>query len=278
VLVLQGRGAALKTRWASALCGERYFEGKWQQTRESALFCGNGDFKYHKSDPVRFYDGIMSKWLVDLGELDGVMRAVDPAFLKNLITNRTDRWMPKYSSDTATFQRRTVFLGTVNPKSFLRDPTGNRRFWVIPVEMCCIEKEHAELHGTEYYVHGLNMQQVWAHAYALYQAGETYFPDLDFVEKINQYNAKYEIYNEDGVDLESFFKPVPAGTPAAQWATATEARRHFLKCMGLEEKTDDARALWTRAAEKIVKKWGPTVKSGPNRYPVHLIEPDGSSA
>jgi predicted P-loop ATPase len=186
--------------------------------------------------------------------------------------------MPKYAMATATYPRRTVFLGTVNPKAFLRDPTGNRRFWVIPVTMCCVDKESAKDHDNEYYIQGLDMQQVWAHAYALYQAGETYFPDLEFIEKINKYNTQYEIHNEDDVDLAAFFQPVPEGMPAAKWATATEVRRHFLKCMGLQERTDDARALWTRASEQIVKRWGPMVKSGSNRYPVHLIEPDGSSA
>jgi hypothetical protein len=281
VLVLQGAPAALKTRWAASLCGERPVEGKpdeGEQTPESAAFLGSGTIMNYTSDQVRCYDALMSRWIFDFSELDGTIRSTDTSKMKELITNNADRWMPKYASETATFPRRTVFLGTVNPKSFLRDPTGNRRFWVIPVKMCCVAKEHAERHGAEYYIQALDMQQVWAHAYALYQGGETYFPDLDFIEKINEYNAQYEIHNEDNVDLAAFFKPVPEGMPAAKWSTATEVRRHFLKCMRIEENTDDARALWTRASQQIVKKWGPTVKSGPNRYPVHLIEPDGSSA
>jgi hypothetical protein len=270
VLVLQGSQSALKTRWAAALCGEK--------TAESASFLGSGTIMNYTADQVRCYDALMSRWIFDFSELDGTIRSTDTAKMKELITNSADRWMPKYAMATATYPRRTVFLGTVNPKSFLRDPTGNRRFWVIPVTMCCVDKESAQDHDNEYYINGLDMQQVWAHAYALYQAGETYFPDIEFIEKINQYNAKYEIHNEDDVDLAAFFQPVPEGIPAAQWATATEARRHFLKCMGIEEKTDDARALWTRASQQIVKRWGPMVKSGSNRYPVHLIEPDGSSA
>jgi putative DNA primase/helicase len=50
----------------------------------------------------------------------------------------------------------TSFGASVNPEAFLRDPTGNRRFWVVPVEKLRVWPED----GPK--VADIDLQQLWA--------------------------------------------------------------------------------------------------------------------
>ncbi len=70
--------------------------------------------------------------ITELGELESVIRRDQPA-LKAFITSPKDSIRPPYGKTAVTSPRRTSFCGTVNPDDFLRDETGSRRFWTIPV-------------------------------------------------------------------------------------------------------------------------------------------------
>jgi predicted P-loop ATPase len=50
----------------------------------------------------------------------------------------------------------TSFGASVNPEAFLRDPTGNRRFWVVPVEKLRVWPEDGPR------VADIDLQQLWA--------------------------------------------------------------------------------------------------------------------
>jgi len=71
--------------------------------------------------------------IAELGEIDGCFRKSDIAALKGFITRKYDEIRLPYRRDPVTFPRQTIFFGSVNDESFLCDPTGNRRFWVIKV-------------------------------------------------------------------------------------------------------------------------------------------------
>jgi len=74
---------------------------------------------------------VCSFWLVELGELDATFRKSDIAQLKSFITRKKDLLRRPYARRESEFARRTVFFASVNPKQFLHDPTGNRRYWTI---------------------------------------------------------------------------------------------------------------------------------------------------
>lgn len=97
----------------------------------------------------------VSQWLVELGELDATFRKSDIAQLKAFITKDKDVLRRPYAKKESSFSRRTVFFGSVNELDFLKDPTGNRRFWTIECEKLNWD-------------HGLDMQQVWAELYERY--------------------------------------------------------------------------------------------------------------
>ena len=72
-------------------------------------------------------------WVVELGELDATMKS-DQAKLKSFFTESVDEYRLPYAISTKRYPRTTSFFGTVNKKDFLKDETGSRRFWIIPVK------------------------------------------------------------------------------------------------------------------------------------------------
>lgn len=123
---------------------------------------------------------IVSFWLVELGELDATFRKSDIAALKSFLTRKNDVLRRAYARKESTYARRTVFFGSVNPKQFLHDPSGNRRYWTI--EATNIDHSHS-----------VDMQQVWAEVHAMYQAGERHYLLPDEMDRLNGHNEDFTV-------------------------------------------------------------------------------------
>lgn len=78
-------------------------------------------------------------WVVELGELDATMKA-DQAKLKAFITESVDEYRLPYAISSKRYPRTTSLFGTVNKEDFLKDETGSRRFWIIPVEQIKLDE------------------------------------------------------------------------------------------------------------------------------------------
>ena len=87
-------------------------------------------------------------WIVELGELDSSFRK-NVARLKGFLTSDKDKVRRPYARTNSEYQRRTVLCASVNEETYLVDPTGNSRFWTLPV---------IEIN----YQHNIDMQQVFA--------------------------------------------------------------------------------------------------------------------
>ncbi|CAB4200501.1 Archaeal primase DnaG/twinkle, TOPRIM domain [uncultured Caudovirales phage] len=122
----------------------------------------------------------VSNWLVELGEIDATFRKSDVAALKSFLTSDRDVLRRAYARKESTFARRTVFFASVNPKNYLHDETGNRRYWTIE----CEQLDHS---------HGIDMQQCWAQVHSLWEAGETWFLQPDEMELLNEHNKDFEV-------------------------------------------------------------------------------------
>ena len=109
------------------------------------------------------YLALQGKWIVELAELDSLMRAEDSQ-AKAFFSSRVDRYRPPYSRNTRDFPRRCVFAGSVNHSDYLRDETGGRRYWPV----ACGEIDLAGLR--------VERSQIWAEAVARYKSGERWFP------------------------------------------------------------------------------------------------------
>ena len=75
---------------------------------------------------------IQGCWIMEIGELKG-MRKVDVESVKSFISRQSDNYRPSYGRSVEQHPRTCVCIGTSNADDYLRDITGNRRFWPIPV-------------------------------------------------------------------------------------------------------------------------------------------------
>jgi predicted P-loop ATPase len=81
-----------------------------------------------------FLLNVHSTWIYELAELESYTNKRAAGELKNTITTRADNFRVPYGRTPEKRKRPSVFCGSVNTDSFLRDETGNRRYWVIPIE------------------------------------------------------------------------------------------------------------------------------------------------
>lgn len=78
---------------------------------------------------------LQGKWIIELGELANLRRN-EMDTVKGFISSTTDRLRAPYGEKTEDYKRQSVFLGTTNNDDYLKDKTGNRRFWPTRIEGC----------------------------------------------------------------------------------------------------------------------------------------------
>lgn len=83
-------------------------------------------------DGKRQIEAIAGKWIVECAELTGIRRA-EVADLKSFLSRQIDEARLAYERLTSTHPRQCVIVGSTNDQEYLRDATGNRRFWPVPV-------------------------------------------------------------------------------------------------------------------------------------------------
>ena len=100
-------------------------------------------------------------WILELGELAG-LRKIDVETVKSFITRTDDKFRQSYGINVESHPRQSVIVGSTNSTSgFLRDVTGNRRFWPVRVN-----------HGKKKVWEMTDIDQIWAEALEKYKAGE----------------------------------------------------------------------------------------------------------
>ena len=164
MLVLEGPQGARKSTALKILAGEDWFTDELPDL-------GSKDAAMH----------MQGVWIIEIAELDAIGKA-EVSRIKAFLTRTTDRFRPPYGRYTIEVPRQCVFAGTVNPDTYLRDETGNRRFW--PVRCGTIDIDAL----------ARDRDQLWAEAVARFRAGAIWWiedPELLAAAKAEQ-EARYQ--------------------------------------------------------------------------------------
>lgn len=116
------------------------------------------------------YEALQGAWILEMAELSA-MRRSDAEAVKHFISKSEDMYRVAYGRYVQRFPRQCIFIGTTNETEFLKDRTGNRRFW--PVEVGKREPTADIFHDMGDEVIG----QLWAEAVSRYADGETRYLD-----------------------------------------------------------------------------------------------------
>lgn len=124
---------------------------------------GNWFTEAHESATSKdFFIVLQGKMIVEISELHTFNKA-DVTRIKQVISCSSDRYRAPYERHAADHPRQSVFIGTTNEKSYLKDPTGARRFW--PIRCGVIDRERILAERS----------QLFAEAVARFKAGEKWY-------------------------------------------------------------------------------------------------------
>jgi predicted P-loop ATPase len=118
-------------------------------------------------DHVRLAMHLRGKWLVEIGELASISKA-ESSELKLFLSKREERYLPKYAHNEVIEPRRCVFIGTTNELMYLKDPTGDRRYWPLTVGEIMLDLLRQD------------RDQLFAEAVKLFREGCPHYPDPTF--------------------------------------------------------------------------------------------------
>lgn len=196
ILVLQGNQGLGKTWWFRKLVPK---ESLPNATRADA------SINPHDKDSV---NQAITYWLVELGELDATFKRSEIAALKSFITREYDIFRRPFMPTDSKFPRRTAFMASVNPKQYLTDETGNRRFWTIECEK--IDSYHT-----------IDMQQLWAEIHEKWMNGASHQLSNEEKEMLGDINKEH-ITADPIVEMISSIYDWDAHEEYWRWMTATE--------------------------------------------------------
>lgn len=114
MLVLEGAQNLGKSRSCRTLFGSEWFTDDLPHDLRN------------KDSPL----ALLGVWGIELSEIDHLLRN-DVEVVKAFLSRRIDRFRPPYGRGMIEQPRQSVMLGTTNSDDYLRDATGNRRFWPV---------------------------------------------------------------------------------------------------------------------------------------------------
>jgi len=175
MLILHGHQGIGKSQLVTALGGE---------------FTNSMHLDPSSKDTIMY---MASAWLVEIAELAHMNKA-DVEHLKALLTRTHDVVRLPYARAAQSLPRQCVMIGTTNASEFLRDSTGERRYWPVSVGQI----------DVPWFVR--NRDQLWAQAKKLLELGEPWWVPK---EEENLFAKEVSVYS-DTADTEDLVTLVRA--------------------------------------------------------------------
>ncbi len=126
-------------------------------------------------------------WIVEVAELAGMKKA-DIESVKAFLTATDDKYRPSYGRVVESHPRQCIIIASVNgERGYLRDITGNRRYWVVKVKQT---EQRKRWNFTQD-----DKDQIWAEAKWLYEQGEKLYLEGDMIAQAE--GAQMQAMEED---------------------------------------------------------------------------------
>ena len=157
-------------------------------------------------------------WIHEIGEMAGMKKA-DLEKVKSFISRQDDKYRAAFGRRVTSHPRQCVFFGTTNAETgFLRDVTGNRRYWVVTTPGTGARKPWELDRAT--------VDQIWAETIQMVKAGEKLYlsADLEAMAKKEQ-SAAMESDEREGIVRLYLDTLLPEGWPKMD----LYQRREFLR-------------------------------------------------
>ena len=192
------------------------------------------------------YEQLRGIWIVEMSEL-AALKNKDIEPVKQFISKQADVYRVAYGKRTTEFPRQCIFVGTTNESTFLRDQTGNRRFWPI---RCAVQKPTRSPWDTdtEQYI-----DQIWAEAKAAYEAGE----DVWIGREMEQAAAEVQkVHTEETPLLGMLEEYLKIPIPKSWYTRGPSFRRDYIKSGGDEFVLDDSdKEMQERTRVSPIEVW-----------------------
>ena len=162
VLIFTGAQGIGKTRWVQSLFP--------MAIEHYCASSGSIEVQSFKSDKVKQAIELNNTLISNINEIDIHFKEKNYSAFKQLLDENTSKMVLPYGRSATTMVRRTVFIGSTNKEDFLVDHSGNRRFYIMPVEKLEFE-------------HNVDLDQLWAHVMHWYTKGEKWWLDKNLPEE-----------------------------------------------------------------------------------------------
>lgn len=158
VLVLDGVQGIGKSSFFKELVGDEYYSETLSLT---------------DMDDKAGAEKLQGFWVVEIGELAGMKKA-DIEKVKAFLSTSDDKYRPSYGRTVESHPRQCIIIASVNgERGYLRDITGNRRFWIV--------KSNQDEQIKSWHFTSQERDQIWAEAKEIYKAGEKLFLEGDLM-------------------------------------------------------------------------------------------------
>lgn len=162
---------------------------------------------------------IIGSWIIEFGELQAFSKAESKA-IKRFVSATEDKTRLAFERSTGYYKRQCVFAGTTNNEEFLKDDTGNRRFWPVNFKG---KKVRGILESDKF---EKSIDQIWAEAvYMWKELKEPLYLNREQEKLAEQQQEKHVIKDDrQGLIEEYLEKRLPK-----DWDTRDmHARRSFI--------------------------------------------------
>lgn len=145
------------------------------------------------------FEQLRGAWLIEMAELSGLKKA-EVETIKQFISKCDDMYRPAYGRTVETYKRQCVFFGTTNDSDFLHDPSGNRRFNPVNINLDKATKSVKDDLTQE------EVNQIWAEAYHLVKQGEKLYFDDDETKLAQESQVEHSAIDERAGLVEKYLE------------------------------------------------------------------------